>query len=938
MRALPPLQTTGGGNPTARNLVGRPVELAEMCRLLDDACESLAALCLYGPAGAGKSTLVMAGARLARERGFAVLACRPAQSEANLSFAALADLLAGVPEPVLSRLPPAQRQALDVVLLRAQPEPGDAGTDLRTVATAALSAIRGLVGTCVLLAVDDVQWLDASSTRVLEFVARRLTEHPVAVLTSLRCDGAPGPVLALDHVLPPERRRELLVGPLSMGALHRLVRDCFGHSLPRPTLVALAEVSGGNPFYALEIARALDDAPYVAGEPLPVPQTLRELVAARIAALPADTSAALLVAAVAGSPSVELLTAVSGDAAAALEPAFVAGVAQLDNGLLRFTHPLLAAGVRAAAGSERLREVHRRLSVAGVDPEERARHLAECTESPDEDVATRLEDAARDARRRAAPAVAAELARHAVRLTPVRGGEDYARRSIAVAEYLLEAGDAAAARVLLTATVEVLPPSVRRAQAYFLLAMMAWLAGQAREARALGAASLTDAAGDRLLTARAHAWSALFSDDAGEQLDHAESALRLLDEGERPGERAFALFQRFSAEVLTGHPPRMDLFEQALALEPRAGSYEGSLIPGLWAMGLDDFPVARERFLRMLRHAEEAGDESTPAGLLPHLAELELWAGDWPRARAYVAEALVAAEQTGQSEARARRVQALVDAYEGELGAARATGLRQLEAAESAGGLREAAMWLAVLGFVELSAGAPGEADRWFSSAEERLATLRMREPFRLRHAADHIEAVIALGELERAESLLRRLEERNRILPRPWITATAARCRALLAAGRGDHDGALAEVTAALGHCAVLSMPFEDARTHLVSGQVHRRRREKRAAAEALQTAADLFEALGATAWAERTRSELGRVGLRPSAPLGLTETERRVAELAATGRTNRDVAGALFLSPKTVEANLSRAYQKLGIRSRAELGAVMASAALAPTPDRDH
>lgn len=918
--------------------MGRPAEIAQLAHLLDDACEGLAALCLYGPAGAGKSTLVTEGARLARERGFAVLACRPAQSEASLSFVALADLLAGVPEPVLCRLPPAQRQALDVVLLRAQPEPEGVRTDLRTVATAALSAIRGAVGTCVLLAIDDVQWLDASSTRVLEFVVRRLTEHPVAVLTSLRSEEAPGAVLAMDHAVPVERRRELMVGPLSLGALHRLVRDRFGHSLPRPTLVALAKVSGGNPFYALEIARALDDAPYAAGEPLPVPETLRELVAARIAALPADTSAALLAAAVAGAPSMELLTAVSGEAPAALEPAFAAGVAEMDNGLLRFTHPLLAAGVMAAAGPDRLREVHCRLSIVSVDPEQRARHLAECTESPDEAVATTLEDAAREAHRRAAPAVAAELTRHAVRLTPVQGGEDYARRSVAVGEYLLEAGDTAAARVLLTATVEVLPPSAPRAQAYFLLATMAWFAGQPREARTLGAASLADAAGDRLLTARAHAWLALFSDDAVEQSAHAESALRLLDERDGPGKRAFALYQHFSAEVLTGRPPRMDLFEQAQALEPGAGSYEGSLIPGLWAMSLDDFPVARARFLRMLRHAAEAGDESTPAGLLPHLAELELWAGDWPRARAYVAEALVAAQQTGQSEARALRVQALIDAHVGGLDAARATALRWLQAAEGAGGLREASMWLAVLGFVELSAGAPGEADRWFSSVEERLAALRMREPLRVRHAADHIEAVIALGELDRAESLLRRLEERNRIVPRPWIAATAARCRALLAAGRGDNDAALAEVTAALGHCAALSMPFENARTDLVSGQIHRRRREKRAAAEALRMAVHRFEALGAAVWAERTKAELGRVGLRPSAPLELTETERQVAELAATGRTNRDVAGALFLSPKTVEANLSRAYQKLGIRSRAELGAVMGSVAVGPIPDRDH
>ena len=160
----------------------------------------------------------------------------------------------------------------------------------------------------------------------------------------------------------------------------------------------------------------------------------------------------------------------------------------------------------------------------------------------------------------------------------------------------------------------------------------------------------------------------------------------------------------------------------------------------------------------------------------------------------------------------------------------------------------------------------------------------------------------------------------------RAWTLATAARCRALLLAARGDTDGAVQALEEALGHHQHLAMPFELGRTLLVMGQVQRRAKRKRAARQHLQRALEIFESLPAPLWAERARSELSRIGLRPPAPLALTATEERVAGLAASGRTNRQVAQALFLSPRTVEANLARVYRKLGVSSRAELGAAMA------------
>jgi len=200
-----------------------------------------------------------------------------------------------------------------------------------------------------------------------------------------------------------------------------------------------------------------------------------------------------------------------------------------------------------------------------------------------------------------------------------------------------------------------------------------------------------------------------------------------------------------------------------------------------------------------------------------------------------------------------------------------------------------------------------------------------MREPADHRFQADHIEAVLALGELERAEALLGRLEERARALSRPWTLAVASRCRGLLQAGQGQLEGAVESLHDALTWHGRLDMPFELARTLLCLGQVQRRRNRRREAREALARALELFERLPAPLWAERAREEIDRIGVR-RAPEELTVNEQRVAELAAAGLTNREIAAKLFLSRRTVEANLARAYRKLGIRSRAELGAQMA------------
>jgi DNA-binding CsgD family transcriptional regulator len=226
-----------------------------------------------------------------------------------------------------------------------------------------------------------------------------------------------------------------------------------------------------------------------------------------------------------------------------------------------------------------------------------------------------------------------------------------------------------------------------------------------------------------------------------------------------------------------------------------------------------------------------------------------------------------------------------------------------------------------VLGLTALTAGDLAEADRQLSRSDEIEVLTNHREPASNRFQGDHIEAVIGLGDLDRAERLIQRLEARAKVLPRPWMLAVSARSRGLLNAARGDLDTALADYQRALAAHATLDMPDELGRTLLALGRLHRRRNERQRAQECLEQAAAVLEPAGALGWVAVARDELDRARGRRGNAGQLTATERTICELASSGLRNSEIAARLFLSGKTVEANLSRAYRKLGVRSRAEL-----------------
>ncbi len=431
------------GREVAPEIVGREAEVAAIQAFFAEAAEGPRAFVLEGDAGIGKSTLWLAGVDAARERGLRVLSARPAEVERGLAYAALGDLLGECAVEVLDGLSSPRRNALRAALLL---EGGvESSADSRVLGVAVHSVLVALAERGpIVVAIDDCQWLDVPSADALAFALRRLQHEPLQVLLARRGDHP----AELERALPAEVAR-LRVGPLSLGAIHSLVRDRLERTFPRPTMLRLHEVSGGNPFYALELARALDAVagPIDPSEPLPVPESLDHLIGERLRALPEETRAALLVVAVMGAPAQTQVEA-AGIAAESLTPAVDAHVLELASGEIRFGHPLLASGVIAEATEAERRAAHRRAAAAVEEPVAHARHVAAAFEQADEETAGLLEAAAKIARLRGAPAVSAELGEAATGATPPELEDDRRRRLDAAARDHLAAGSGERAYVL----------------------------------------------------------------------------------------------------------------------------------------------------------------------------------------------------------------------------------------------------------------------------------------------------------------------------------------------------------------------------------------------------------------------------------------------------------------------------------------------------------
>jgi DNA-binding CsgD family transcriptional regulator len=907
-------------------VVGREPELATIAAFVEGSASGVRALLLEGEAGVGKTTLWLAGVEAARERGHWVLESRPAAAEARFAFAGVSDLLGGVLAEVLDQLPPPQADALRAALLLERA--GGAPPNERAVAAGVLSSLRALCAVRpVLLAVDDVQWLDPPSVAVLAFAWRRLREERAGLLLA-----GPAGVSRGGSLVEEERVERLGVGPLSLGATHRLLHARLGLVLSRPALLRVNEVAAGNAFFALELGRAFErrEAALVVGERPPVPDRLGELVRERLAALPAATREALAAAAALSQATLAVVAAAAGGEAT-VRPALAARIVELDGDRLRFSHPLLAAVAYEDVDVLSRRALHRRLAALVRDEEERARHLAVATAGPDGKVAAALERAGAHARGRGASVAAAELCELARRLTPAEAKEDIRRRIVAGARYRFAAGDTAGARALLEEALAAGSTGRFGAEALAVLSLVHLYEGDQPKAAELAREALAETGADARVRAEAAMCLATALLFLREDLRGAHRQAALAAElAARAGDvslRANSLGTKALLECQLGRSEAEETLNAAAALGEANPDERVLAWPAyqratflLWTDGARE---ARALLRALHGQACARGDESAAPMLLAYIALADYLLGRWPDAAQVAEESHQLALQTGQRPHQALAIseRALVRASLGREAEARADAERALALAGERGMLvaRIHSVW--ALGLLELSLDRPLEAARHLSPLRERLLAAGVGEPGAIRFLPNEIEALLALGQPDAAEPLLDWLEERGRSLRRASALAAAGRCRGLLAAARADDEGALAAFARALAEHDRASMPFERARTLLALGTVHRRAKRRSTARDVLRQALAAFEQLDAALWAQRARMELSRIGGRAPARAALTPTQRRLAELAAEGRSNKEIASALFITPKTVDTQLSRIYGKLGVHSRTAL-----------------
>jgi DNA-binding CsgD family transcriptional regulator len=907
-------------------ILDREAEVARIGADLESLRSMPVKLLLEGEAGIGKTTLWLAAVDAAAASRYVVLTSRPAEAEAGLPYAGLADLLAPLDEDAFRTLPDPQRRALETALLRREAD--GRPPDARAVGTGFLRLLERLAESApVVVAVDDLQWLDAATARACEFAIRRFGAANIGVIAAARVvDGAVATTRG-GWFSPHERLR---VAPLRPTALHQLIHERLGVALSRPAALRLHGACAGNAFHALEIARHLA-ATRIDDEEWLLPDGVQELVRLHLDALPASARWELLLAAAAAQPTEDLLRPET------LLAAEQAGLIRISSGRLRFMHPLYAEAIYGTASTAVRRNAHAALAAQAPDVVERARHLGLASERPDADVARELEAAASAARARGAPETAAQLTQQAYELTPAADQEAAARRATTAAADWFNAGAFAEARMLLATVLSSSSQRAFRAHALRLLALIHFREESVPEAMELLRRAAAAAGADDELRARAELQLAYCSVSVSFDFDaarpHADAALERAERVGDPGLLAQALAVKAIADFLLGDPIDEQRLARALELERRdeidcPAELRPTLIAGCLDLYVGALDRARERFYALSAWLRERGRDVDLPLVLCEITWVEAWVGNLAAADAASAEAVRLARLSG-GDAQAGLTlayAALSAAYLGHESDCRSHAAQALAGMERAGYLIHATWSLSALGLLELSRGEAAAAVAAYVPLLEFAERGMPAEPARAFFVPDAIEALVAVDEVERAARLLESFMARAEACDRSWALAAGERCRALIAMSRRDHDAASTCIERALALHARTPMPLERARSLLVQGQIERRRKRRRAARDAFSEAASIFESAGARLWAERVRTELERTSGSPAGP-GLSPTERRVAELAAAGRTNREIAASLFISPKTVEANLARIYDKLGIHTRAELGARIAS-----------
>jgi DNA-binding CsgD family transcriptional regulator len=898
-------------------MVGREDEVAAVVAFVAGAGDDRA-LVLTGEAGIGKTTILRAGLERAQQADLRVLGIRLSAGEAELPFAALGDLIEEARGEGLTGLAAPQREAIEIALGRTEGR-----LNAHSLSRGLLELLRGWSAAGpVLLVIDDVQWLDRPTASALSFALRRVEPTGLRVLVVVRsAAGAAAAELPLG-LAAWEDVRKVVVGPLSVTAIGGLLRDRLGLRLPRPRIEAMHEMSGGNPLFAVELARQ-SMGERVEGA------TLMGVLADRLRALEPGAQSAVSIAAAALRPSPDLLLA-AGVKRAELRAAIDSGVLEQAGERLVFTHPLFRSVAYELLLPDERREVHRRLAAASEDRVERGHHVSRATTGPDARAANIVGAAAEEAAARSDHAGAAALYRRAAELAPE--GDRVDEWEWRASAELADAGDVETSVAIARELVVRLPAGALRARARHMVVLNSGTAGMSYEQSGVELeAALADARGDhaaeaqlhvdlselacamcRLEQAVSHARTAAeLADSAGDDvtviaalaiLGFAESML-----GAGVPESARSAFERWDGTVGgtigDGNSPRMEL--------------------GCCCLHAKRFAEATELFEQELTAAQELGIEPTEVVARGHLSEVQLCAGRWADALANARLSLEHARQAADPQiiSGATCITAMAEAVVGHHAEARALAFAGLAGAEKMTDFWWTIGGRAVLGLVALTEDEPGEAVETLEPAWKLMLERGLGDLSIFPVAQVLGEALLGVGRTEDAEAIAETL----RACPvgdKPWCRAMASRIDAITAAGHGDYALARREIGAALQAHAELPEPFEHARTLHLAGRIERTARRWGAARVAFTDALLRFDQLGAARWAEKAAADLARLpGRRPRSHDDLTTREREIAELVGEGLANKEIAAKLFVSVNTVEKTLTRVYSKLGVRSRTEL-----------------
>ena len=951
------------GDPARGSLVGRDAELSLLRGLVDPSPAASRVLVVIGDAGLGKSVLLADMAQRARSAGSRVLTVTGRESETNLPFAALHQLLRPVVDNAVD-LPARQRNALRGALgLTAETVPADR----LLTGIAALTLLSGISESSPLLViVDDAHLLDHSSLDVLSFVGRRLgAERVVLVL------GGRGPALlaGLDSGFP-----ELRLEPLLASDANRLL-DSQPHPPRGRARGQILAQAAGNPLALIELAKVTAADPWLGrrwgAEPLPLSRQLSAVLAARFAGLPEPTRAALLLAAIADSPGPGAGTSAApggtyGLVADVLAPAERLGLVKVNRSGLQFSHPLVRSAIYHTAPFAERAAAHRRLAGSLADqPDRQAWHLAAASLQPDEQVASLLEGTAGQAQRRGGAATAALALERAAELSPDR--EDQARRLISAASVAVATGQAdwvedLAGRALAITADPELQIAARRAVGWAL----AWTSQHVAALSVLIAVAEEASAGRPALAWGALGTAATVAYQSGTPASR-QAVARALDHLERaappppPGGAPSADLDALQVWIRAGLNP----FTSRSELVPRlhrltAAALENPSVPGAAAWLLDEPELAVELLQEAVHRLQAAGVRGASGAALSVLGWTYLDTGRWDDALAVCAEAsdLAEAYQMDLVAAAADVTIATVLAMRADPAAPRAdpAAPRADPAAPRADPAAARAHAASALARIDPAQSRGVTARAWhalgiaaLADGDHLMAYGQLRQLFYPDGSPLHYHvSYLALADLAAAAVRAGRQLEGREILdralrhldgsPSPRLEQLLARARGILA----DPASAEPHFDKALSDQTGERWPFERAQLQLDYAEWMRRRRRINEAKPLLIAALDTFQRLRARSWAQRAETELRACGVAipdapdpPDALAELTPQQRQIIHLASDGLTNREIADRLYLSPRTVSSHLYRSYPKLGVAGRHQLRDVIARAGARPTAD---